>query len=91
MTRAAGCDDYLMIAAMVNVEFCNTASLNQLAMQFFNIGFGTCTILRATFGMGKKLVYFEESMANFRKATLACNMNLETQKRCYRRSRFFLA
>ncbi|GIK00943.1 hypothetical protein Aspvir_004973 [Aspergillus viridinutans] len=53
LTHAAGCDDYIMVAAM-----------------FFNIGFGTCTILGATFGMGKKLVYFEESMGNFRNAML---------------------
>ncbi|GAQ08689.1 hypothetical protein ALT_6010 [Aspergillus lentulus] len=37
---------------------------------FFNIGFGTCTILGATFGMGKKLVHFEDSPQNFRKAML---------------------
>ncbi|EAW24550.1 uncharacterized protein NFIA_041280 [Aspergillus fischeri NRRL 181] len=37
---------------------------------FFNIGFGVCTILGATFGMGKQLVYFEESPQNFRKAML---------------------
>ncbi|GFF26138.1 hypothetical protein IFM58399_01313 [Aspergillus lentulus] len=43
---------------------------------FFNIGFGTCTILGATFGMGKKLVYFEESPQNFRKAMLVGDMDL---------------
>ncbi|KAF7179913.1 hypothetical protein CNMCM7691_008965 [Aspergillus felis] len=53
LTHAAGCDDYLMVAAM-----------------FFNIGFGVCTILGATFGMGKKLVYFEESKGSFRNAML---------------------
>jgi hypothetical protein len=32
--------------------------------------------------MGKKLVYFEESMGNYRNAMLVCDMNLETQARC---------
>ncbi|RHZ61813.1 uncharacterized protein CDV56_107655 [Aspergillus thermomutatus] len=53
LTRAAGCDDCVMVAAM-----------------FFNIGFGTCTILGATYGMGKKLVYFEDQPQNYRKAML---------------------
>ncbi|KAF3399010.1 hypothetical protein DPV78_006091 [Talaromyces pinophilus] len=53
-----------------SMEFCNTALLIQLALQFFNIGFGTCIILGSTFGMGKKLVYFEELMASFCTAML---------------------
>lgn len=83
LTHAAGCDDYLMVAAMVGLW--NSAirlSLMHLDMQFFNIGFGTCTILGAVFGIGKKLIYFEGSMASFRKAMLVGNKHLETQKRC---------
>ncbi|KAH2150191.1 hypothetical protein KXV44_004911 [Aspergillus fumigatus] len=39
---------------------------------FFNIGFGTCTIIGATFGMGKQLVDFDsdDSPLDFRNAFL---------------------
>ncbi|RHZ58345.1 hypothetical protein CDV55_102358 [Aspergillus turcosus] len=73
LTHAAGCDDYMMVAAM-----------------FFNIGFGTCTIVGATFGMGKKLVYFEDRPQDFRKAMLVGDMNLQSNLSVNRPQCFWL-
>ncbi|KAF7113857.1 hypothetical protein CNMCM5793_004912 [Aspergillus hiratsukae] len=73
LTHAAGCDDYMMVAAM-----------------FFNIGFGTCTIVGATFGMGKKLVYFEDRPQDFRKAMLVGDMNLQSKLSADRPQCFWL-
>ncbi|EBA27263.1 uncharacterized protein AFUA_5G00890 [Aspergillus fumigatus Af293] len=46
---------------------------------FFNIGFGTCTIIGATFGMGKQLVDFDsdDSPLDFRNAFLGHCMDMD--------------